>query len=87
MAADKARLIGLLARRIRDERVLAALAAVPREEFVPPELRDEAFSAGATINQRNRCPGAADQEAEDGSNPWRPNPEFNCDPSQVLSGR
>jgi phospholipid/cholesterol/gamma-HCH transport system substrate-binding protein len=54
---------------------------------VPPELRDEAFSAGATINQRNRCPGAADQEAEDGSNPWRPNPEFNCDPSQVLSGR
>jgi phospholipid/cholesterol/gamma-HCH transport system substrate-binding protein len=54
---------------------------------VPPELRDEAFSAGSTINQRNRCPGAADQEAEDGSNPWRPSPEFNCDPSQVLSGR
>jgi phospholipid/cholesterol/gamma-HCH transport system substrate-binding protein len=54
---------------------------------VPPELRDQAFSAGATINQRNRCPGSADQEAGDGSNPWKPTAEFNCDPSQVLSGR
>jgi phospholipid/cholesterol/gamma-HCH transport system substrate-binding protein len=54
---------------------------------VPPELRDQAFSAGATINQRNRCPGAGDQEADDGSNPWRPTEDFNCDPSQVLSGK
>jgi phospholipid/cholesterol/gamma-HCH transport system substrate-binding protein len=54
---------------------------------VPPELRDEAFGAGATINQRNRCPGAGDQEAEDGSNPYKPTPDFNCDESQVLPGR
>src|ERR671917_1824516 len=58
MAADKARLIEHLARRIRDERVLAALAAVPREQFVPPELRAEAWQntslpigAGQTISQ------------------------------------
>jgi protein-L-isoaspartate(D-aspartate) O-methyltransferase len=58
MAADKARLIGHLARRIRDERVLAALAAVPREEFVPPDLRAQAWentslpiAAGQTISQ------------------------------------
>jgi phospholipid/cholesterol/gamma-HCH transport system substrate-binding protein len=54
---------------------------------VPPQLRDEAFSAGATINQRNRCPGAGDQEADDGSNPYKPTPDFNCDPSQVLPGK
>jgi protein-L-isoaspartate(D-aspartate) O-methyltransferase len=58
MAADKARLVAHLARRIRDERVLAAVAAVPREEFVPPELRAEAWentslpiAAGQTISQ------------------------------------
>jgi protein-L-isoaspartate(D-aspartate) O-methyltransferase len=55
---DKARLIALLSRRIRDERVLAALAAVPRDVFVPAELRDAAWEntslpigAGQTISQ------------------------------------
>ena len=49
----------LLARRgIRDERVLAAIAAVPRELFVPGELRREAYAdralpigQGQTISQ------------------------------------
>src|SRR3712207_2459600 len=56
--ADKAALIRELARRIRDERVLAAIAAVPRDVFVPPELRHEAWEntslplgAGQTISQ------------------------------------
>jgi hypothetical protein len=53
---------------------------------VPPELRGAAFEAGASLNQRNRCPGAADHPAEDGSNPWKPSPDFNCDPSQTLPG-
>jgi protein-L-isoaspartate(D-aspartate) O-methyltransferase len=55
---DKGRLIRELARRVRDERVLAAMAAVPRDVFVPPELRDEAWentslpiAAGQTISQ------------------------------------
>jgi protein-L-isoaspartate(D-aspartate) O-methyltransferase len=43
---------------VHDERVLAAIAAVPREEFVPPEHRAEAYrnaplpiGAGQTISQ------------------------------------
>jgi protein-L-isoaspartate(D-aspartate) O-methyltransferase len=55
-APDLAR---LLARRgIRDERVLAAIAAVPRESFVPDELRPQAYAdralpigQGQTISQ------------------------------------
>jgi protein-L-isoaspartate(D-aspartate) O-methyltransferase len=45
-------------RGIRDERVLRAMARVPRHEFVPPQLRDLAYSdeplgigAGQTISQ------------------------------------
>jgi len=53
---------------------------------VPPELRDEAFKGGTTMGQRNRCPGSADHPNEDGSNVYRPTPDFNCDPSQVLPG-
>jgi phospholipid/cholesterol/gamma-HCH transport system substrate-binding protein len=53
---------------------------------VPPELRDEAFAHGAALNQRNRCPGAAEHPAEDGSNPWKP-AGVDCDPSQVLPGK
>lgn len=34
-------------RGIHDERVLAAMAAVPREEFLPPELRDKAYNDSA----------------------------------------
>ena len=33
------------ARDIRDERVLEAMASVPRELFVPEELRDRAYAA------------------------------------------
>src|ERR1700676_1793101 len=33
----------LRARGIRDERVLAAMLRVPRHEFVPEELRDQAY--------------------------------------------
>jgi protein-L-isoaspartate(D-aspartate) O-methyltransferase len=48
----------LRARGIDDERVLAAMDGVPRELFVPPELRDRAYddaalpiSSGQTISQ------------------------------------
>ena len=36
----------LMARGIKDERVLAAMAKVPREEFVPPESRAASFEDG-----------------------------------------
>jgi hypothetical protein len=53
---------------------------------VPPELRGQAFEAGAALNQRNRCPGAAEHPNADGSNPWKP-AGVDCDPSQVLPGK
>jgi protein-L-isoaspartate(D-aspartate) O-methyltransferase len=47
-----------LSRHVRDERVLAAVAEVPRQLFVPPELRRRAWDneplpigAGQTISQ------------------------------------
>ncbi|MEA2124932.1 MAG: phospholipid/cholesterol/gamma-HCH transport system substrate-binding protein, partial [Solirubrobacteraceae bacterium] len=54
---------------------------------VPPELRDSAFVAsGGVRNQRNRCPGAAEHVAADGTGPYQPSPDFNCDPTQTLVG-
>jgi phospholipid/cholesterol/gamma-HCH transport system substrate-binding protein len=53
---------------------------------VPPELRDEAFEASAETDQRNRCPGGGDHRSEDGSRPWKPTADFNCDPTQTLPG-
>jgi phospholipid/cholesterol/gamma-HCH transport system substrate-binding protein len=53
---------------------------------VPPELRDAAFGATANRRQDNRCPGGAEHVADDKSNPWKPTPEFNCDPTQQLPG-
>lgn len=52
-------MVALLARRgIRDERVLAAMRVTPRHEFVPEQLRSEAYGdhalpveAGQTISQ------------------------------------
>jgi phospholipid/cholesterol/gamma-HCH transport system substrate-binding protein len=54
---------------------------------IPPELRDSAFvGSGGVRNQRNRCPGAAEHKADDGSGPYQPTPDFNCDPTQTLVG-
>jgi phospholipid/cholesterol/gamma-HCH transport system substrate-binding protein len=54
---------------------------------VPPELRATAFSAsGGVTGQRNRCPGAAEHPADDGSGPFKPTPDYNCDLTQVLPG-
>jgi protein-L-isoaspartate(D-aspartate) O-methyltransferase len=55
---DRQALIAELELAIRDERVLAAIAAVPRELFVPPPLRERAWEnralpigAGQSISQ------------------------------------
>jgi phospholipid/cholesterol/gamma-HCH transport system substrate-binding protein len=53
---------------------------------VPEELRGKVLSEVATLGQRNRCPGAAERPAPDGSNPYRPSGDFDCDPSQVPPG-
>ena len=53
-----ARLLAELRKHVHDERVLEAIRAVPRDRFVPPELRAEAWEnvplpigAGQTISQ------------------------------------
>lgn len=55
---DRDDLVAGLSRRIRDERVLDAIAAVPRDQFVPRALRDQAWedtslpiAEGQTISQ------------------------------------
>jgi len=53
---------------------------------VPPELRDRAFTAGAALNQRNRCPGSSEHPNPDGSNPYKP-PNVDCNPDEVLPGK
>jgi phospholipid/cholesterol/gamma-HCH transport system substrate-binding protein len=53
---------------------------------VPPELRGKVFESGAALNQRNRCPGAAEHKNPDGSNPWTP-AGIDCDPSETLPGK
>jgi phospholipid/cholesterol/gamma-HCH transport system substrate-binding protein len=55
-------------------------------EPVPPNLRAAALKATVESGQRNRCPGAAEHTADDKSNPYKPTPDFNCDPSQKLPG-
>jgi phospholipid/cholesterol/gamma-HCH transport system substrate-binding protein len=53
---------------------------------VPEDMRGKVFSEVATLGQRNRCPGAAERPAPDGSNPYRPSGDFDCDPSQIPPG-
>jgi phospholipid/cholesterol/gamma-HCH transport system substrate-binding protein len=53
---------------------------------IPPDLRDQVFKQAANIGQTDRCPGAAEHAAPDGSNPWRPSPDFPCDPTETLPG-
>jgi protein-L-isoaspartate(D-aspartate) O-methyltransferase len=43
MPATAERLLKTLARHIHDERVLDAIRSVPRDEFVPPDLREDAW--------------------------------------------
>jgi phospholipid/cholesterol/gamma-HCH transport system substrate-binding protein len=47
---------------------------------IPMELRNEVFRSAANLNQRNRCPGAADYGSV-----YKPTPDYNCDERQVLS--
>jgi len=54
---------------------------------VPPSLRDDLLPAVATLGQNNRCPGSIERNPGDGSIPFRPTPDYSCDPSQVPPGR
>jgi phospholipid/cholesterol/gamma-HCH transport system substrate-binding protein len=50
-------------------------------------LPEGARPVATTTGQFRRCPGAATQQAADGSNPWRDQDgDLDCDPTQVLPG-
>ncbi len=51
---------------------------------VPADLRNSAFSAVATLGQRNRCPGAAERNGT--GKALKPSPDYPCDASQVPPG-
>jgi phospholipid/cholesterol/gamma-HCH transport system substrate-binding protein len=53
---------------------------------VPLGLRDAA-AGNLKFGRNNRCPGAVERKAADGTNPFIPEPGFNCDPAQVPVGR
>ena len=64
-----------------------AFAAVGGQlKLVPQALRDELNDVAVRRGQTNRCPGAMERPASDGSNPWKPTPDFNCDLSQLPPG-
>jgi phospholipid/cholesterol/gamma-HCH transport system substrate-binding protein len=56
-------------------------------EVIPPELRGAALEATLERNQNNRCPGGGEHKSDDGTGPYKPTPDFPCDPSQVLPGK
>jgi protein-L-isoaspartate(D-aspartate) O-methyltransferase len=47
LAASRQRMLDLLRRTIRDQRVIDAMAAIPRERFVPAHLAHRAYDDGA----------------------------------------
>lgn len=53
---------------------------------INPADRAEDFARTAQLDQRNRCPGSAERDPGDGSTPYRPTPDFPCDPRQVPLG-
>ena len=59
-----------------------ALNALP----IPGELRNLILAAGTHPGRDNRCPGSIERRAPDGSNPYKPSPDFNCDETQVPIG-
>jgi phospholipid/cholesterol/gamma-HCH transport system substrate-binding protein len=52
---------------------------------VPPELRNLLLSIGVKTKRNNRCPGALERPAADGSNPFV-EPGLHCDRSQTPVG-
>ena len=51
-----------------------------------PLARSEGLDDALMSGQYNRCPGSVERDRGDGSMPWRPSEDFNCDPSQVPVG-
>lgn len=53
---------------------------------VPPELRRRLTSEALQTGRNDRCPGSLERPAPDGTNPFKPSADFDCDLSQVPVG-
>ena len=56
-------------------------------EPLAPALRGQQLKDLLKTGQTDRCPGASERNPGDGSTPWKPYPDFPCDPKQVPVGR
>jgi len=63
-----------------------AAGGLPSLLPIPAALRDEALQLNTETRRNNRCPGAVERPATDGSNPFLDTPDFNCDPKQIPIG-
>ncbi|HVE67151.1 MAG TPA: MlaD family protein [Solirubrobacteraceae bacterium] len=59
---------------------------IPQLSFIDYDQRAAAFRELGMVGQNNRCPGAAERNTRDNSNPWRPSSTYNCDPNHVPIG-
>ena len=51
-----------------------------------PAVRGPMLADLLEVGQYNRCPGSVERDRGDGSMPWRPTEDFNCDPTQLPVG-
>ena len=51
-----------------------------------PAARGPMLADLLEVGQYNRCPGSVERDRGDGSMPWRPTEDFNCDPTQLPVG-
>jgi hypothetical protein len=51
-----------------------------------PAARGPMLKDLLSIGQYNRCPGSVERDRGDGSMPWRPSEDYNCDPTQLPVG-
>jgi phospholipid/cholesterol/gamma-HCH transport system substrate-binding protein len=54
---------------------------------VPPEQRKQLLAESVETGRNNRCPGSMERRAPDGTNPYKPTPDYPCDDRQVPIGR
>ena len=51
-----------------------------------PAARGDTLGDALVSGQYNRCPGSVERDRGDGSMPWKPSDDFNCDETQVPVG-
>jgi phospholipid/cholesterol/gamma-HCH transport system substrate-binding protein len=51
-----------------------------------PIARADDIKELALVGQNNRCPGSAERDTGEGTLPFKPTPDFNCDPTQLPPG-